>query len=235
MQIQDKDIAFIKFPTTPYLVLPKDRIARHDKLLSYSDACLFYSNDVIIEEKIDGANLGISFSTEGEMLFQNRGNYLIKPFKGQWKPLEEWANRKGTFLFDILYDRYILFGEWCFLTHSVFYNSLPDWFIAFDIFDRMDNCFLSVERRNHFAEQMGIKTVPFIAKERIMIETIDKYIGKSAFGDELCEGIYLRMESDDKLIKRAKYVRNSFSQTIDVHWSKKSIHKNQIAHECHTD
>jgi hypothetical protein len=34
--------------------------------------------------------------------------------------------------------RHILFGEWCRAQHSVFYSRLPDYFLAFDIWDRYE-------------------------------------------------------------------------------------------------
>ncbi len=46
--------------------------------------------DVLVEEKIDGANLGISFGESGEALLQNRGDFLRLPAQGQWNELEEW-------------------------------------------------------------------------------------------------------------------------------------------------
>jgi hypothetical protein len=38
---------------------------------------------------------------------------------------------------------HILFGEWLMARHTMAYDMLPDWFIAFDIFDTATNQFLS--------------------------------------------------------------------------------------------
>ena len=39
-------------------------------------------------------------------------------------------------LFEILSEKFILFGEWCYAQHSIFYDRLPDWFLGFDIYDK---------------------------------------------------------------------------------------------------
>ena len=82
---------FFKFPSTPYIETDIN-IQRSDKILSKSEVRDILSKPVTIEEKIDGANLGISFTANGEIWLQNRGSYLMKPFVGQWKPLNNWIN-----------------------------------------------------------------------------------------------------------------------------------------------
>ena len=222
------DQPFFKFPSTPYLIAPSNLIFRQDKILSNEEALRFFSERVSIEEKIDGANLGISFDTNGNVQIQNRGHIIQEPFTGQWSPLSNWLNCRISCLFDVLYERYILFGEWCFITHSVYYSSLPDWFISFDIFDKQSGLFLPVIKRNSMVEQMGLTVVPHIFSGHISRDMLDSYIGKSAYGADKCEGLYLRIDSSDRLLYRAKYVRNDFSQSIDTHWSKKAPKKNQL-------
>ena len=129
------DDSFYKFPHTPYLISPSVLFDRHDKVLTESEANQFFTMPVFVEEKIDGANLGISFQSDGTIHLQNRGHRIGEPFVGQWEPLTVWLNSRVDCLFDVLMDRYILFGEWCYVTHSIHYDNLPDWFIAFDVFD----------------------------------------------------------------------------------------------------
>ena len=201
-------------------------------MLSEKEVASFFSNTVIIEEKIDGANLGISFNKEGRILLQNRGDYLYEPYSGQWAAISKWLDNKIESLFDYLFDRYIIFGEWCYLKHSVYYNALPDWFVAFDIFDKQNKTFLTVSERNKLAKAMRLATVPFISSSQsLSLENLDTYVRKSAFGDETSEGLYLRIEANDQLLRRAKYVRPSFSQAINKHWSSQSLQKNKIAQE----
>lgn len=224
---------FIKFPTTPYLLTPDDLFSREDKVLSDKEAQVFFSERVLIEEKIDGANLGISFSSDGVIQLQNRGHYIAEPFVGQWKPLSEWIKHKIDKLFDLLLDRYIVFGEWCYIAHSVYYNSLPDWFIAFDIYDKQNESFLSSKYRNEMINQMALAQVPQLYNGHLSKESIDNFIGQSAFGMQRSEGLYFRVEDTHYLKYRAKYVRKDFSQSIETHWTKKVVNKNQLRDYSH--
>ena len=219
---------FYGFPHTPYLISPNNTSSRLDKVLSEDGARPFFTDAVLIEEKIDGANLGISFTKDGTICLQNRGHYLSKPFTGQWKPLPCWLNSRIDCLFDLLLNKFILFGEWCYVTHSVHYCSLPDWFIAFDLFDKDNQCFLSTKKRNALIAKAGIAIVPQLYKGHMSISMLSGFLGKSEYGDEECEGLYFRIDSEEHVIHRAKYVRPGFQQLLDAHWSKKAIRHNQL-------
>lgn len=219
---------FIKFPSTPHLLFNPDQLGREDKLLSAEDKELLLSSEITIEEKIDGANLGISFSSNGDVLFQNRGHYVTSPYVGQWEQLPKWFAIYQDKLFDVLEDSYILFGEWCYAKHSVYYPSLPNWFIAFDVFDIKAQKFLSVRRRNDMVDRIGLPIVPLIKYGRLSLSDIPNLLQKSAYGDALCEGLYFRLDKNGWLSLRAKYVRETFSQAIEQHWSKRPIQRNNV-------
>lgn len=189
---------------------------------------MILSQRIYVEEKIDGANLGISFDCEGNLLLQNRGSYLYPPLEGQWKVLDGWMKKYENRMFDVLADEYILFGEWCYATHSIYYDSLPDWFVGFDILEKKSNRFLNVPKRNLMMNQIGISTVPLLGKGAFTLEQLKQFFGKSRFGNEECEGIYLRQDGVDYLNYRAKIVRDDFRQNIDIHWSKKRMTYNKI-------
>ena len=44
---------------------------------------MFLRHELVVEEKVDGANLGISFGGEAHIRCQNRGEYLQYPYTGQ--------------------------------------------------------------------------------------------------------------------------------------------------------
>lgn len=224
------DSPFFKFPSTPHLLFASEDVSRSDKLLSEEKKELLLSNPITIEEKIDGANLGISFSRSGDILLQNRGQYLLAPYLGQWEKLPAWLDIYQDRLFDVLEDRYILFGEWCYARHSIYYTALPNWFVAFDIYDMREKKFFSVQRRNEMVERMGLEVVPLIKHGRFAVSDIPLLLRKSKYSDSLCEGLYFRFDVDGWLNVRAKYVRGSFSQTIERHWTNGPLQKNRIAY-----
>ena len=88
---------FFKFPSTPHLALLGDVEVRDDKVMSESERDDFLRHELVVEEKVDGANLGISFDAEGNIRAQNRGAYL--PSKcGEWKnSLSGWLPEPTAF------------------------------------------------------------------------------------------------------------------------------------------
>ena len=106
-------VEFYKFPSTHDLALLGDAEVRGDKVMSASERNEFLRHELVVEEKIDGANLGISFDADGNIRAQNRGAYLHLPSAGQWKKLSGWLNPRADALFEQLTDSYIIFGEWC--------------------------------------------------------------------------------------------------------------------------
>jgi len=219
---------FFKFPSTPHLTTLEGVKIRDNKVLSEAERIKFLKHELVIEEKIDGANLGISFDSEGNLFLQNRGAYIHLPGTGQWKKLDRWLNPKVDALFETLTDRYILFGEWCYAWHSVFYNRLPDWFLGFDLFDRRKERFLSIEQRDKLLEKMEINKVPQVAKGNYFLSEISQLLTHSKFSDEPAEGLYIRIDQGHWLLRRAKLVRASFIQSVEEHWSQSAIKPNRL-------
>ena len=110
---------------------------------------------LIIEEKMDGANAGISF-TDYKIMLQSRGHYLRGgPRERHFDRLKQWAGARSGDLFRIADKRYVIYGEYMYAKHTCFYDKLPHYFMEFDILDTQTNTFLSTEAR-----QLLIKTAP---------------------------------------------------------------------------
>lgn len=220
--------SFVKFPSTPHLTVLDGATVRDDKVLTPVERDRFLDHDVIVEEKIDGANLGISFDRMGEIQAQNRGSLLKEPLTGQWKTLPDWLAIRGDCFFDVLMDRYILFGEWCYARHSIFYDQLPDWFVGFDIFDSQANRFVCRDVRDRLFARLELFVVPCLSSGRLTLAEIIASLGQSHFSNAPAEGLYLRYDDGDWLGNRAKLVRPSFIQTIDEHWSSRPLEVNRL-------
>lgn len=222
-------MSFFKFPVTPYIVEDPQQHTRAEKILSNAQIDQLFSRPITVEEKIDGANLGISFDINGEIVLQNRGELLWMPYVGQWKKLGSWLSVHIDTLFDVLGERYILFGEWCYAKHSIYYSRLPDWFIAFDIYDKNVKRFLSCEKRNILVTKLNLAVVPQLYHGPCARSKLHSLLSYSRFGDEMAEGLYLRQDEGDFLVLRAKYVRSSFSQSIEEHWRTQPFMPNQLS------
>lgn len=222
---------FFKFPSTPHLVTLPGVDIRDDKVLTEIERDEFLRHEVTVEEKVDGANLGLSFDADGNIRAQNRGTYLQLLDSGQWKKLVEWLAIHIDTLFEHLSDRYILFGVWCYAQHSIYYDRLPDWFLAFDIYDRDAGRFLSSVRRDRLLCEMHISKVPAIVRGQFAYHEIQKFLSKSKLTDQPAEGIYLRIDHGNWLEQRAKIVRPAFIQTLKQHWSRSAIKPNRLTHD----
>lgn len=151
---------FFRFPHTPHLAWLAEGEPRDDKVLSTEDATALLSAKVVVEEKLDGANLGFSLSPEGELRAQNRGQYLLTPHAGQFARLPEWLLLHGEKLRAALAAQassvLMLFGEWCAARHSLAYDHLPDWFLLFDVYERNHGRFWSITQRNALASRLSL-------------------------------------------------------------------------------
>ncbi len=219
---------FFKFPSTPHLATMPGVDIRGDKVLSELERDEFLTHEVTVEEKVDGANLGISFDSEGNIRAQNRGAYLHLPGSGQWKKLGDWLTPRTDTLFEHLSDHFILFGEWCYAQHSVFYDRLPDWFLGFDIYDKRFDRFLSSKHRDDLFTKMSIAQVPVLASGHFAYPKVQKFLLTSKLSNQPAEGIYLRFDQNDWLAQRAKLVRPAFIQTVEQHWSRSTIRPNRL-------
>lgn len=219
---------FFKFPTTPHLATQPGIDIRGDKILTESERGEFLQHEIIVEEKVDGANLGISFDSEGRLRAQNRGSYLLLPGSGQWKKLDEWIKLRMDLFSEYLSERYILFGEWCYAQHSIFYDRLPDWFLGFDIYDRQLHRFLASAHRDIFLEKINAAKVPVLARGHFTYPELEKLLSKSKLADQPAEGLYLRIDSGEWLWKRAKLVRPAFVQSMQQHWSRSTLKPNRL-------
>jgi ATP-dependent RNA circularization protein (DNA/RNA ligase family) len=219
---------FFRFPRTPHLIWLGTGEARDDKVLSADEASALLSSTVLIEEKVDGANVGLSAS-DNRIRAQNRGAYIERQTcHPQFKPLFRWLDVHRHSLSEALDPNLILFGEWCYAVHSVRYTKLSDWFLAFDVYDRSRNEFWSAARRDELVDRIGLARVPKIAEGRFDLAEIVRMLGASQLTNGPAEGVYVRRDVDGTLVGRAKVVRPEFTQQIEVHWSARSMQTNTL-------
>jgi hypothetical protein len=123
---------FFRFPHIPHLAWLGPGQPRNDKVLAAAEAEALLAGEVVVEEKVDGANIGLSTNERGEVRVQNRGHYLDREqTHPQFRPLWSWLAAREAELADRLWPNLVLFGEWCYAVHSVVYDRLPDWWRSF--------------------------------------------------------------------------------------------------------
>jgi hypothetical protein len=212
---------FLKYPRTPHLF--GSRGTADDKHLGQRVSLDFIAQDsLIVEEKLDGTNVGIHFTSAGRMVLQCRGREITTGMHAQYDLFKQWTMGKRPILESILEDRLLLFGEWLYARHSVHYRSLPHYFFEFDIYDKQRQVFLDLASRLETLEGSGIFTIPVLQRGPATAEQLTKLISASRFdsqfqnpltglADNLMEGLYLRTEANGCVTGRAKFVRPEFS------------------------
>ncbi|OCF79040.1 hypothetical protein I204_00984 [Kwoniella mangroviensis CBS 8886] len=230
-----------KYPRTPHLIdlgaaTSDDLIQAHD-LDTVEEQIL---EKVIITEKIDGANMGFSLSSDrSKIIVQNRSHYINPTSHEQFKRLGNWLEIHQDKLLRLLgqdeyfAERYVLFGEWMYATHSICYTNLPDWFIAFDLYDRSTNTF--VDRQTLCSllilYECDIHLVPIMEEfdrspsDEQLEELVQR---KSKFWEGRVEGIFAKWEYGGVVRKGGKVVRSDFIAGNE-HWMKRKLEVNGIA------
>ncbi|THZ17248.1 hypothetical protein D6C89_08861 [Aureobasidium pullulans] len=230
-----------KFPRTRHLY-NAGSATRDDLILTSSDAEAFLDSSdpsitLTIEEKVDGANLGISLDSSGNFKVQNRSHYVNSKSHAQFKKLDKWLEVHYEGLTTVLQvdepGKWILYGEWLFAKHSIHYTSLPDMFLAFDLFDTEQGTFLSREALSTRLSGTNIHQVndlelPETLNEQSLLDIVRSR--QSIYYDGIVEGVYLRRQKDGKTIDRAKTVRSDFIAG-DEHWNRRGITPNVVTYE----
>ena len=233
----------IKYPRTPHL--EGSRLQPGDEDLSQIPFAELAGRHLVVEEKCDGANSAVSFSTDGELLLQSRGHYLTGGYRERhFNLMKQWAAVHKDVFYRVLGSRYIMYGEWMYAKHSVFYDVLPHYFLEFDVLDRETGFFLDTPSRQRLLAGLPVVSVPVLARGSFTKrEELLKLLGRSRFitpghmdklretsmrlgldperqrrktdASDLMEGLYLKAEEDGRVVQRLKYVRVSFAQCVD--------------------
>jgi len=229
-----------KYPRTPHIEGSRKQAGDED--MDSVPFAMIAGKRLVVEEKVDGSQAGISFGDEGLRL-QSRGHFLAGgPREAQFSLFKSWAKSMEMRLRGILGCRYVMYGEWLWVKHTVFYNDLPHYFMEFDIYDSETSTWLSTARRHTMLDGSGIVSVKVLVdgcfEKR---DKLSELIAASNFIDQcsraadlttacetagydkgieqtdqtgLMEGLYIKEENDDCVLGRYKFVRKSFLDVV---------------------
>lgn len=232
-----------KYPRTPHI--EGSRLQPGDEDLSQIPFARLAGRHVVVEEKIDGVNSAVSFDEEGQLRLQSRGHYLTGGYRERhFDLMKRWAQAHAQAFYAVLGRRYIMYGEWMYAKHSIFYDALPSYFMEFDILDRETGRFLDTHLRREMTAQMPVSSVPVLAEgEFASREALLALLGPSRYitpehtaklrayaqrkgldPDRQCretdpsdrmEGLYIKVEEGGAVTERMKFVRASFLQCVE--------------------
>lgn len=235
-------ITLRKYPRTPHL--EGSRLQPGDEELAQVAFDEIRGLHLAVEEKLDGANAGLRFDERGRLYLQSRGHFLAGGVREKHFALfKQWAGTHAQALFERLGCRYAVFGEWLFAKHTVFYDTLPHYFLEFDVLDLEQDVFLSTEARRSLLAGTPIVSVPVLHegpaasldelltlvgpscyksagwRERLLAGCAVQGIGEEQAWREtdtsdLMEGLYIKHEENGRILGRYKWVRASFLTAV---------------------
>ena len=233
----------IKYPRTQHI--EGSKLQKGDEDLSQISFNKIKGKYIVIEEKVDGANSAISFNKDKELLLQSRGHFLTGGYRERhYNFFKVWANAHKEELYNVIKDRYIIYGEWLYAKHSIYYDLLPHYFLEFDVYDKENKVFLDTERRKELLKDLPIYSVPVLGKgifnklddiikylkdsnyisndhlENLKMEAIKQNVDpelqlRQTDSSKTMEGLYIKVEENGVVVDRMKYVRYSFLQTVE--------------------
>src|ERR1041385_7403081 len=203
-------IPILKYPRTPHI--SGSRMQSGDEDIKVVARETLKDTSLVIEEKLDGSNCGISFAPNNALILQSRGHVLTGgPRERQFDLLKRWATHHIGALRAILGHRYVMYGEWLYARHTIPYDRLTHYFLEFDILDRESGDFLDTPTRRKLLNGGPVRSVPLLGEAPSGL--IDTYVGKSLYSSgEMMEGLYLKKEDGGKVVERFKCVRTDFLQ-----------------------
>ncbi len=251
-----------KYPRTQHIQGSKLQTGDHD--LTQVPFESLKGQYLVVEEKLDGANCGISFDNHGKLFIQSRGHFLVGGAREKhFNVLKQWANVHSSWLFDCLTDKYVMYAEWMYCKHTVFYDMLPHYVMEFDIYDPSTDTFMSTAKRHELLSGLPIVSVPVVWsgkaeslehlvslvkpslyksprwRDNLIVSAQQRNIDpeKVLTQTDMCdisEGLYCKVEDDDRVSWRYKYVRNTFLNSIldsETHWMDRPIIPNQLRND----
>lgn len=248
-----------KYPRTRHLETSRFQHGDHDlEAVPFKDV---KGQLLVVEEKMDGANAGVSFDAGARLLLQSRGHYLAGgPRERHFDRFKQWAHGHAEDLYLALGERFIMYGEWLYAKHTCFYDALPAYFMEFDIYDREQDLFLSTARRRQLLAGLPVVSVAVLWEGRPQkLADVTGLIGPSLFKTpvwrdrlveagaaagvsaaqvlaetdrhDAMEGLYIKVEDEERVLERLKWVRGSFLNSLvdsGSHWLDRPIVPNQL-------
>jgi len=224
-----------EFPRTRHLPW-KPNTVRGDLVVSEDDAKVIFENPfTYVQEKVDGANSGMALVND-EPIVRNREHILRKGFMKDTPAKKQFASIWGWFydhkenfqkLNDLL-GPVSVYGEWMVQIHGMVYENLPDWFLAYDVYDYEVEKFHDPKVSMEALVECGFSVVPTLKSGPTSYEELEKFANEpSAFAPTPREGVYVKTSDGQWQTDRFKMVRQGFVQ--GGLFDNKVLRKNRLA------
>lgn len=202
-----------QYPRIPYLWAPPGH-PRRDRVIPAGDVAAWFEQPVVVEEKLDGANVTL-WSEEGRIQVASRGGAGAMDRGGQLGRLRAWVAERESSLRPLVDDGWALFGEWLWVTHGTAYDALPDWLVVLDCWHEMVG-FTDLDERNQRVKSAGLLVPPRRFDGILGSEAVLRALfGMSVYSRSgTAEGLVLRAADG----ARCKVVDPNYRRVTDEAW-----------------
>ena len=185
------------------------------------------SGRVYVEEKMDGSNVGIIRHSKGFSL-QKRNSLVGTSVHAQFDFFHGWAHGDAYERIMSVPSNTLIYGELLYATHHIHYDSLPEFFLVFDV--RRGKKWMKYNERAEFCDKHGFHMVPLVAEGNFTKDDLRDIVPKkSAYGDD-SEGVVVKRYAKHGYF-RGKIVKPGFIKALnedDFHWSRKEVTRNRL-------
>jgi len=203
------------YPRVPHLI--GDRGSRDDLILGERDVGNILAREVVIEEKVDGANVVIWKGGSGQIDCALRSGPGAMDRAGQLGPLRAWLASHDAEVRAALAQWPVLYAEWLLVSHSLVYDRLPAYLIVLDLWRPVDG-FAGVEERNETATAAGLSIPPELWRGLPgSLPTVEALLASSTWCAGPMEGVVVRLLGMGEP-RLAKLVRAEFDRIDDRTW-----------------
>lgn len=215
-----------EYPST--LHLPYKPNSKGDRIASEQEIAVLFERRLMksFQEKVDGASCGMAFVDDHPVArsrtkILRKGQEMENPSSAQFASVWNWMHDKKT-AFKTLENRLgavSVYGEWMVQQHGMFYDRLPDWFIAYDIYSHEKRQFLDPVLSMGHLDDAGFSFVPVEQYTEVFsYEDLDVLLERpSQYASGGREGVYIKLSCDNWIPHtnhhvRFKIVRQGFEQ-----------------------
>ena len=207
------------YPRIPHLSSEISRLGFDD----YVEEAVFPLKG-FVQEKVDAANMGISWGETA--ILRNRNHILNKgyskirtPAKEQFKSAWNWVHSHEKDIKKVESEwgcKVTIYGEWMWAQHSLSYDKVPDWFMAYDIWSVEDKKFIAPLTVQKLLKNTSIYYIP--TKEmnfKDLTSVKDEAEQMSSYREGQREGIVIKTVKGDFVDNFYKVVNDFFDRRDD--------------------
>lgn len=201
------------------------------KCLSEAEVNILLDGKVVFEEKVDGGIVGLAWDGEKHLAIGKHSKIPYDDNSKKFYGLNNWIFSNYEKIQKIPLG-WVIYGEWLRAMHHIYYDNLPDYFVAFDIWDGYR--YIDHQNRSeilrmlkfvevpiiHYGENLHIKDVLCIT-EGLSVNNMSRFSNSETF-----EGIVIKNYEKNVM---GKYVRREFMDSIEEHWLKLPLVENKLA------